>query len=450
MNQAFDHEAERAVIGSIILKPAVLDDVTPILGLSDFHDPANHTIYDALVLMQEAGEPIDTKLLAVHLRQAGTFRQIGGAVTIAATLKDVAIADNAAHYAKIVVRKAMQRRIIRITSEAGDAAAADSDPAINVETLRTKLDHITKDTAEGDTVTLHDAAKQRLELITNPESSNLGPLIGSGIDCIDDSYGGFRCGGSYVIAARPGRGKSALAKQICNSLDKRKHPTLIVSLEMEPHEIATRILSERTGIDGKYFEVDESGQCAITDDELADVRREVELSEHSVIRIKAPRGSQATIEGIAAAARIAKAKHGIKLLAIDYLQIVNKSHPRQSDYEHATGCSKACKVLARELGIVVLVLSQLNRDSEKSQTIPRRPRLSDLRDSGSIEQDADGVIFIHQRDESSNDYELIVEKWRNDARGTFDVRLVGMLTKFTPRPMARHENFSHDVSGANV
>ena len=139
------------------------------------------------------------------------------------------------------------------------------------------------------------------------------------------------------------------------------------------------------------------------------------------------------MEAIAAHARLMKAKHDIRLLAIDYLQIMEPSFSRQDDREKATANSKACKQLARELGITVLLLSQLNRDGDKQQKTPRRPRLSDLRDSGAIEQDADGVIALHCTNEQESEFELLVLKWRNDSKGTFPVTLVGELTKFDRR-----------------
>ena len=246
-------------------------------------------------------------------------------------------------------------------------------------------------------------------------------------------YGGLRCGGSYVLAARPGQGKSALMKQIANSLDMRGKPALLVSLEMETHEIATRILSERTEIDGKFFEVDENGKSALRPEQIEFLREVVDDARLSVLHISAPKGRAATMEAIAAQARLARAKYGIQLLAVDYLQIMQKSSPRQSDYELVTANSKAFKQLARELGIVVLVLSQLNRENDRGNE-PRRPRLSDLRDSGAIEQDADGVIMLHRTTAHGDDFELLIQKWRNDSPGRFNVRLVGKLTKFEAAP----------------
>ena len=359
-------------------------------------------------------------------------------------------ANNADHYARIIKAKSVLRKTIAIATEAvREALDAGDDAGPVLQTLRANIDEALSDaTDNNEAVTLHKASVQRLELLENPARSELGKLVSTGIECLDETYGGFRAGGSYVIAARPGNGKSALMKQIANSLDHRDKPTLIVSLEMDAHEIAARILSERTGIDGKCFEVDEHGVCQLNEAQRGQVRDAVEDTQHSVIHIHAPKGRNAAFGNIAGFVRQMVAKHGIKLVAIDYLQIIEKAYPNQKDYEKVTDCSKACKQLARELGITVLLLSQLNRDSDKtgSSKQPRRPRLSDLRDSGAIEQDADGVIALHQVREHQPDFEILVLKWRNDAQGVFPVRLVGELTKFEPRRIEDHPNYHDDFS----
>jgi replicative DNA helicase len=435
-------EAETSVLGSVLLAPEVLGDVTPILRASDFYSESHRIVYTSMVLLHEAGKPSDVTLLVAHLRQSGQFEKVGGAGYLAKLSRAVPNAAHAVHYARIVVEASRVRRIKRAATEAiQEADGTDNDSGAILGALRAKLDQIEAEASSHGTTSLHEAARQRLELLENPQGSDLGRLIATGVECIDETYGGFRAAGLYVVAARPGRGKSALAKQIANSLDYRNHPVLFISLEMEPHEIAARVLSERTGIDGKRFDVGEDGRCILTEDELGRVQTAVEDCRSSVIHFQAPTGRNATIEGISALARYWKARHGLAVLVIDYLQLVAKSDRRQSDYEKATACSQASKAIARELGIAVLMLSQLNRDIERGQSKPRRPRLSDLRDSGAIEQDADAVIFLHQPDESSNDYELIVDKWRNDSRGIINVRLLGELTRFDPPAIEDDPNY---------
>lgn len=448
-----DIEAQMGVLGSLLLVPTreLFATVSRIIRPSDFYGDACRITATAIWLIHTAQKPVDITLVASHLRSSGDYERIGGVKFLAELSGSVPNAGHAEYYAKIVKSKAVLRRIIELATEAvRDAIDATDDSSVNVlQSLRAKVDQALSDASDDNqAVTLHEAAQQRMDLIDHPERSMLGQLIGTGIDCLDDAYGGFRAGGCYVIAARPGNGKSALMKQICNSLDFRSKPTLIVSLEMDAHEIAARILSERTGIDGKDFEVDENGECPLSKYQRDQVRDAVADSEHSVIRIHAPSGRNATMAGIAAFTRLMVARHGIKLVAIDYLQLIDKAYPRQTDYEKVTECSKACKQLARELGITVLLLSQLNRDSDKTGVSkqPRRPRLSDLRDSGAIEQDADGVIALHQVREHEPEFELLVLKWRNDAQGIFNVRLVGEQTMFIPAAIKDHPNYQDDFS----
>ena len=320
-----------------------------------------------------------------------------------------------------------------------------SDAGPNSE-IRSRLDHRSRRRepvrqASGRRSAAHGAA------CLNPEKAELGKLISTGLPGLDTRYGGLRAGGLYVIAARPGNGKSALAKQIANHCDLRGRPSLFVSLEMETHEIASRVMSERTQINGRRFEVDEFGQCLLQPQELRSVNRVVAACEHSVLWIDAPRGPRATIEGIAATVRLHRARYGIELVVIDYLQLVAKSHRTQTDYDRATHASQMAKQIARDNGIAVIALAQLNRESERSN---RSPRLSDLRDSGAIEQDADGVMFLDPIG-SGNAFHLMVSKWRNEAIGDIPLRFNGALTRFEepePEPEPEHHTefaeFAHE------
>ena len=448
-SQPHDHEAEQAVIGAMLLHPSG-DEITELLrcvGSIDFHCEANRRIYAAIEIMHAARVPIDVVALVSHLRATGDFDAVGGAKYIATLSGAVPNVANGLHYARIVAELALRRHVIEIAHQASDEAASTNTPSRDVLlAMRSKIDRIMAESYGDDQcVTLHDAAAKRYAMMTSPDEQAAGALLGTGIGCLDDTYGGFRTGGLYVVAARPGNGKSALMKQMINAMDGRGKPTLMVSLEMDADEVAARILSERTGIDGKFLEVGEDGRCRLNKAEQSRVQDVVNDCQHSVIEIAAPTGRNATFEAIAAMARLHKARRSIRLLAIDYLQILPKSDPRKTDYQHVTDITKAAKQLARELGITVLLLSQLNRSNERDAK-PRRPRLSDLRDSGSIEQDADGVIALHRLTEHQEDFELLTLKWRNDSPGTFPVRLVGELTKFDAPDIEDHPNYQDDFA----
>ncbi|GAA4463489.1 replicative DNA helicase [Novipirellula rosea] len=427
-------ETERCLLAAIISDPDTIDETSAIVDASDFASDHHRRLWEIVTAMDGANESTrDIGRLLAHIRDAGLMEALGGKSEFIKRYLDIEVSANATAYATDVKRHSVRRQLRAIAKQLADDIEAVDDPIEAANIIRSKIDDVVAyGSTTTDTLSLHEAALQRLQLIENPEASEVGKLIPTGITCLDEVYGGLRCGGSYVIAARPGRGKSALMKQIFNSLDVRGRSSLCISLEMEPHEFASRVLSERAEIDGKMLEVDDTGGCLLSSDELERLRKTVSDTEHSVIYIAAPKGKAATMEAIAAQARLAKAKWGIEVLAVDYLQIMAKSSPRQTDYEFVTANSKAFKQLARELGIVVIVLSQLNRGGESGGN-PRRPRLSDLRDSGSIEQDADGVIMLHQIAEHSTDYELIVAKMRNDSENRFPVELVGKYTMFRSR-----------------
>ncbi|GAA5509524.1 replicative DNA helicase [Novipirellula caenicola] len=427
-------ETEQCLLAAVISDPDTIWETSAIVDASDFASDHHRRLWEIVTSMDCANESTrDIGRLLAHIRDAGLMEALGGKSEFTKRYTDKEVSANATAYATDVRRHSARRQLRAIAKQFADDIEAADDPIEAANIIRAKIDDVVAyGSTTTDTMSLHQAALQRLALIEHPETSDVGKLIPTGIPCLDETYGGLRRGGSYVIAARPGRGKSALMKQILNSLDIREKPSLCISLEMDANEFASRILSERAQIDGKLLEVDDSGERLLDDGELARLRQVVTDTQHSVIHIGAPRGKAATIEAIAAQARLAKAKWGIDVLAVDYLQLMSKSSPRQTDYEFVTANSKAFKQLARELGVVVIALSQLNRDVEKASKA-RRPRLSDLRDSGSIEQDADGVIMLHQLCEHSTDYEMIVAKMRNDSEGIFPVELLGKYTMFQSR-----------------
>ncbi|TWU24902.1 Replicative DNA helicase [Novipirellula galeiformis] len=435
-----DHvaETEQCLLAAMISDPDTIQEVSAIVDANDLASYHHRRLWGIVTAMADANESTDDiRRLLSHVRETGLMEALGGPKSFAKRYVDNEVPANATAYALDVRRHSVSRQLKAIAKQFPDDIEAADDPIKVANIIRAKIDDVVAyASTTTDTMSLYEAALQRLQLIENPEASELGRLVPTGIPCLDESYGGLRCGGSYVIAARPGRGKSALLKQILNALDDSGRAALCVSLEMEPHEFASRVLSERAKIDGRLLEVDDTGRCPLDTDDLDRLRATVTDTQHSVLHIAAPKGKAATIEAISAQARLAKAKWGIEVLAVDYLQIMAKSSPRQTDYEFVTANSKAFKQLARELGIVVIVLSQLNRGGEAGGKA-RLPRLSDLRDSGAIEQDADGVIMLHQTKEGSADYLLIVAKMRNDSEGSFPVELVGKYTMFRSREVSR-------------
>lgn len=436
------HEDEQCLLAAVMADPDAMIEASAIVGPTDFDSVAHGSLWRLLEAMREAGEDIgDRRRLIGNIKHDGLLEKLGGAATFGRHYIDAGVAGNALLYARFVKNHSLRRHLSEMCLHAGAEIEACDDPTAMGQELRAMIDRLMSSASpDNECMTLHDASKEQLDLMRRPAEHESGKLLSTGIECIDELYGGFRTGGSYVIAARPGDGKSALMKQIANRMDRSGKKTLIVSLEMDPREIAARVLSERTGINGKLLEVDEDGEDQLSASEWHELETAVRETEGSGMFIHAPTGRNATIERIAGYTRLMNAKHGIQVLMLDYLQLVEKSDTKQSDYEKVTAASRILKNLARELGIAVVALSQLNRGSEKGGT-PREPRLSDLRDSGAVEQDADAVMILHRITDHMPDFLMIVPKWRNGGRSKFELRLRGELTMFEPPPIADHPNY---------
>ncbi|MEX1027544.1 MAG: DnaB-like helicase C-terminal domain-containing protein [Candidatus Paceibacterota bacterium] len=437
MNPNRTHDDEQCLLAAVIAAPETIQEVAATLTSHDFHSEPHRKLWALLEAMHEAGEDIrDRRRLISNVRDSGVMNQIGGAAGFGAHYIDAGVAGNVGFYAKEVKAHSLRRDFLAMVDTARSEGARADDPVPIIQELRAMLDRmLTRASGGGVTETLKQAAGRQIDLMKNPGQESTGKLIKTGIDCIDDKYGGFGTGKLIVPAARPGNGKSALMKQIAGEMERHGRKTLIVTLEMSPSEIATRILSERTGIDGTLFEVDDEGANELSPDQWKRIEDAYEAMHEDVMHIHAPTGRQATIEQIAGYTRLMHARHGIEVMMLDYIGIVEKSHSRQTDYEKVTAAARTLKSLARELGIVVVCLSQLNRGPEKSEGI-RRPRLSDLRDSGAVEQDSDVVMFLHRMEEGQDDFALIIAKWRNAKTITCPMRLIGEHTKFVTREVA--------------
>jgi replicative DNA helicase len=427
-----NNENERGLLAACIMDPSVISTLD--VHASDFVDVAHAELWKLLTRLQSDGIDLrDKHRLLSELRISGVLGRFGGVGGFNENyLRGMGpTARNAAQYARDVRAASAKRELTDTLVDLLNQSKTTTAATQLAEVARQRLSDIAASSSSASTcMTFHEAAKQKFDQLNNPDQSPLGRQTPSGLCCLDNQYRGLRAGALYVVAGRPGDGKSALVKQIASSFDVRGMAALFVSLEMEPAEIAERVLSERAGIDGDSFQIGEFGAHGLTMMEMQSVKKVINDSANSKLFISAPKGRDATLEAITAHARMMHAKHGLRLLAVDYLQIMSRSQRGQSDYDLATTNSKAFKQLARELNIPIILLSQLNRSNQKDSAKPRRPRLSDLRDSGAIEQDADGVILLHRCEENKPDFELIVGKWRNGQPSMAKVWLDGAQTRF--------------------
>jgi replicative DNA helicase len=425
-------EAERGVLGSILLDNEVMHDIVVFLRTEDFYRDAHQVIYAAIRELYDKNKGIDAVTLAEELKHRGQFEQVGGDDTLAEIVTSVPHAANGKYYAEIVKQKATNRQLIESATEIiRDGYSNQFTAQELLESAERKVFAIAEDQVRGETLEIKDVLKQSMELIvTRAESDGHAVTgLGSGLIDLDDLTGGFHPGQLIIIAARPSMGKTALALNICDHAGVNlKVPVLFVSLEMGSQEIGQRLLCARSEVDGHKLRTGLGlGQRELHKLSTAykDLTEKVEIYIDDT--------PARSMMQIAASARRIKRKRQIGLIMVDYIQLVDSDDSRDSRQEQIAKISRRLKTLARELKVPVVALSQLNRAVESRED--KRPRMADLRESGAIEQDADVVLLLHRPEYyDANDQpgsaELIVAKNRNGAVDTVKLTFLKNLTRF--------------------
>lgn len=427
-------EAEKGVLGSLLLLDELCDEVATIVRSRDFYYPENQAIFRHLLEIHEEGKRIDITLLYERLKQFNEFDSCGGAAYLEEIVHAVPTAANAIHYAQIVRDKSTLRDLIsNHTQILREAADQTHEPRELLAKAEAGLFRILEDRGGVDVLTMEDVLHQALERIEDRLASGGGISgVSTGLVDLDGLIGGLHESELIILAGRPSMGKTALAMNIAEHVAiVDQQSTLFVSLEMSRLELAERMLCSRGRINSHKLR---SGFLSSTDHKRL-VSTAAETSSAPLFINDSP---SMTMTDIAATARRLKRRQKLKLLVIDYLQLIepdNDSDPRQ---EQVARIARRLKGLARELKIPVLCLAQLNRQAEVTRD--NRPRLSHLRESGAIEQDADVVMFVH-RDEyyATTDEEraavagqamVIVAKQRNGPTGEKKVRWTQEFTRF--------------------
>ena len=450
-------EAEKSVLGCLLLNPMLCDDVLMILKAEDFYSDANGRLFAQMVAMHNDGLKVDTTLLVERLKSSGELDIIGGLAYLGEVAQSVAVPAHAEHYAAIVRDKSTLRGLIHASTEIiRDAFDSTSDPVELVGQAEQKIFGI-HDMRSGGVVTeIHDVLMETFELIDRRVEHGGASGIPTGLHDLDNLTGGLHGSEFVILAARPSMGKTALALNIAeNVVIDANIPTLFVSLEMARHELAQRLLSSQGRIDGTKFR---SGIMS-KDDRQKLVEASAKLSKVPLFIDDSPTRSMSEI---AASARRIKRKHGLGLLVIDYLQLVHPENPRDPRQEQVAKIARRLKGLARELSIPVLCLAQLNRQVDAGTgKDSHRPRLSHLRESGAIEQDADVVMFIHreevyhskedaQQDGSTGQADLFIAKQRNGPTGDVKLAWLHHFTRFENLAHKSHDEFDqYDPSGSD-
>jgi len=430
--------AEAAVLGSMIIDPECISEVVEQLGTSAFYRIEHRYIFDALVGLYERGirgegwAGIDGVLLRNELEKQGRLEQVGGVEYLAKVMESVPSSANVMYYTGIVKDKMLLREIIAAATEIlNDAYDQSGEPNEKLDEAERRIFAVTDRKIVGSSAALKDLVSQAFELIEKREGSHVTGLA-TGYYELDGLTCGLQNGEMIIIAGRPSMGKTSLALNIAEYIGAvEKIPVAIFSLEMGNQQLAERFL------------------CSFGQLESQSVRKGMLSTEHyeklvqacgelSEAPIYIDDTASLTPLHLRAKARRLVSQHKIRCIVVDYLQLMHLGTGRiESRQQEITTISRYIKALARELNIPVVVLSQLNRSPEGREG--HRPRMSDLRESGSIEQDADVVILLHREDyyhrgedgyEPTNAAEIIIAKQRNGPTGKVDLIFREKFTRF--------------------
>lgn len=423
-----NEEAEQAFIGSLILQGDMLDEVSAIIHKESFYFEKHTTIYQAIMDLAHQYMPIDLITLTNKLKEREMLEKVGGSSYIAYLSTVVPTASNVRYYADIVEKNAILRELIMTsTNIATKAFQGEAEVSFLLdESERMILDVAEKRQKEG-FVEIRTALNDAIDNITEM-AKNKGSVTGIPTYRDLDKYLlGLHPSDMIIVAARPGMGKTSFALNVSLKAAQENYPVAIFSLEMSSDQLVTRMLSSESMIDQQKLR---SGN--ITMDEIERmIKTASALAELPIYIDDTPGISVMEIRG---KSRRLKAKHGLGLIVIDYLQLMQSHQRSENRQQEVSEISRSLKALARELDVPVMALSQLSRAVE--QTTDKKPALSHLRESGSLEQDSDCVMFIHRPEyyddetEKKNIAEIIIAKHRHGPTGTIDLAFFAELTKF--------------------
>lgn len=428
-------EAEMSLIGSVILDPDVCGDVVQIIRSSDdFFRPAHAELWTAILQLYDQHQSVDVVQLQQLLEDRGTLEHAGGLAYIVELADSVPSAANAVHYARIVREKAMVRQLIGAAGEIlRDAYASPERASSLLDEAEQRIFRIAQESESRQAIGLSDLIRETIERLEASDGQLLTG-VGSGFGDLDALTGGFQRGELVILAARPSMGKTAMALNIAEHVASRGEGVGVFSLEMAATQLVQRVLASRSGVDG-----DRMRRNALKSNEFRALFAACDELRSAPLYIDDTPGL--TLLQLRAKARRMKQKHDLSVIIIDYLQLMTSGHRTESRQQEVSDISRGVKSLARELDVPVLCLSQLNRAAEQREG--HRPRMSDLRESGSIEQDADVVMMLHReayyhRDEEWRDdnpdkvnlAELIIAKQRNGPTGTVKFNWDSRSTRF--------------------
>lgn len=425
-------DAEKSVLGSMMIDPDKISEASEILIGEDFYVKQNQILFESMVELNEVGKPVDEVTLQEKLKEKDVPSELTSMEYVKDILDSTPTAANMKHYAEIVADKAVLRKLIKVSEDIENNCYSQKNPveAILEDTEKNVFKVVQRRNA-GDFVPISTVVNNALDKIV-AASNNKGKVTGiaTGFIDLDDKTAGMQPSDLILLAARPSMGKTAFALNIAQNVAfKQGKPAAIFSLEMSKEQLVNRLFSLQSGVDAQKLRV---GNLNESEWESL-VGGASEIAQSKLIIDDTPGIS---IGEMRSKCRKYKLEHGLSIIFIDYLQLMSGSGKSSSEsrQQEISEISRSLKALARELQVPVIALSQLSRQVE--QRPDHRPMLSDLRESGAIEQDADVVMFIYRDDYYHPDTdrkgisEIIIAKQRNGPIGTVELAWLPDLTKF--------------------
>ncbi|NNG67170.1 replicative DNA helicase [Caldanaerobacter subterraneus] len=431
-------EAEQSVLGSMLLSREAIIEVSEILRAEDFYKESHKKLFDVIMEMFEKDIPVDLVTVVDELRKRDMLEVVGGIDYLASLTSSVITTANVSYYAKLIKEKATLRRLIEASSEIMELSYQEDD----VETVLDIAEQKIFDIAQGRNTTTFSSMKDILmDTFYKIEElyKNKGKLTGipSGFPDLDAKTAGFQPSDFILIAARPSMGKTSFALNIAqNAALLTGLPVAIFSLEMSKEQLVTRLICSTANIDSQKLRTGNLDE----EDWMKLAAAMTPLSKAPIYIDDTP---GVTVMDIRAKARRLKLEKGLGLVMIDYLQLMQGRGRAENRQQEISEISRSLKSLARELNVPVITLSQLSRAPETRSD--HRPVLSDLRESGAIEQDADIVMFLYRDDyyhkdsEKKNIAEVIIAKHRNGPTGVVELLWLAQYTKFVSLDKYRTE-----------
>ncbi len=424
-----DDQAEQATLGGGLTSMNVMGELTGILTEKDFYQPRHQIIWQAMTSLYSEGKPIDAVLVGEQLKQAGELEKAGGVTYLADLTQAIPTPANSLYYAHIVHDKALLRQVIDAGTRITQLGYSEGAPTDIINEAQAQAYNLSDKQIRTDYQSIGQAAGSTLTQLKKEHEGHGTPGLLTGFPDLDETTHGFQPGQLIIIAGRPAMGKSTFAMDIARHAVFLNTPTILFSLEMSIPEMSKRILA---------------AEASIPLDTLMDERKldmgAWERLQNTLQRIQdrplyLDDSANMSMMEIRAKCRRLKQSKNLGLIIIDYLQLMSSLKPRENRTQEVSEFSRQLKLLAKELEVPVIALSQLNRGVEAR--MDKTPMLSDLRESGSIEQDADMVFFVYRpevynHDERQGEADIILAKHRNGPLGRFPLSFRGDLCRFEP------------------